>query len=148
MNATYKQAQTPNRIFTTAHNYDCVCFAIIFNIDIYTSKQSKRAIRDITKSNGKIFNVISAVVIDMHKRTQTEKTLFLSNTATKLTLKKIVKQRFFSLCSMMYINNQSTYDVKNFTVSFIDAWYRYFRLFLFINIHIKYNSQISTHYVL
>ena len=50
-NATDEQAQKLNRIITTAHNYDSVCFAIIFNIDIHTSKQSKRKLTDITKAN-------------------------------------------------------------------------------------------------
>ena len=34
--------------------------AIIFNIDIHTSKQSKRKLTDITKANDWIFNVIGA----------------------------------------------------------------------------------------
>ena len=75
-NAIDKPAQTRNTIFPTAHNYDSVYFAIIFNIDIYTSKQTKRAITNTSKSNGEISNVIDAVVMDMYKRTQTEKNCF------------------------------------------------------------------------
>ena len=40
-------------------------------------KQSKRALVSINKSNGEIFNVIGAVVIDIHQATQTEKRCFL-----------------------------------------------------------------------
>ena len=92
------QAQKPNRIFITAHNYDLIYFAIIFNIDTYTSKQSKREITDVAKSNSEIFNIIGAVVIDTHQRTQTEKTLFFIKYRIETCMKKIGKQRFFSLC--------------------------------------------------
>ena len=77
----------------------------------------------MAESNGEIFNVIGVVVIDTHQRTKIEKTLFLSNIATKVALKKIAKQRFFSLCSLMYINNNRIYDTEHFTILFIDTWY-------------------------
>ena len=49
------------------------------------------------------------------------------------------QQRFFSLCSMMYVNNHSTYDVKNFTGNIC---YCSFSLFCCININIKYYSKV------
>ena len=51
----------------------------------------------INRPNGEIFNVIGAVVIDIHQRTQIEKTYFLSHTATKLTLQKL-SNNVFSVC--------------------------------------------------
>ena len=97
-NATHKQTQKPKRIFTTEHNYDSVYFAIIFNIDIYKSKQSKTSIPSINEWNSEIFNVIGAVVIDIHQRTKTEKTLSLSNIVTKVALEKNCQTTFFSVC--------------------------------------------------
>ena len=113
-----KQQQTTTWIFITTHNnYDSnTYFSVIFNIDVYEPKQSKEAITDIDESNTEIFSFMAALVIDIYQRTQTEKTLFLSNTARKQPLKKFIKQRFLSLCSMAYINNQSIYDTENFTV--------------------------------
>ena len=77
----------------------------------------------ITKQNSEILNVIGAVVIDINQRKQTEKTLFFINYSNETVIEKMVKQRFFSLCWLMCINNYSTYDIKNFSVSFIDTWY-------------------------
>ena len=48
----------------------------------------------MAKSNGEIFNVIDALVIDTHQRTKIEKTLFLSNIATKVALKKLPNNVF------------------------------------------------------
>ena len=105
-------------IFVTehVHNDDSVYLDIIFEIDIYKWKQSKRALTSINESNGEISTIIGAVVIDTHQPTQTEKCCFLQNTAMKIAMKKIIKQRFFKLCLWMYINDYSTYDVENFTV--------------------------------
>ena len=125
-NSNNHKTKHKNRKEYLAQNIITIAYiscTIIFNIDIYTSKQTKRRIADVAKSNGEIFNVIGAVVIDTHQRTKIEKTLFLSNIATKVALKKIAKQRFFSLCSLMYINNNCIYDTENFSVSFIDTWY-------------------------
>ena len=69
-----KQAQTTNTISTTALSDDFIYWPIIFNIDIHTSKQPKKAITDIGKSNDEIYSVIGAVVIDIHQRRQTAKT--------------------------------------------------------------------------
>ena len=44
-----KQSQTTNRIFITAHSDDCVYFAILFNINIYESTQSKTSIPSINE---------------------------------------------------------------------------------------------------
>ena len=107
--------------YITAHSDDFAYSAITFNIDIYQSKQSKTSIPSINQQNPASFSVTGAVVIDAHQRTQTEKRSFLSNTARKQPLKKDIKQRFCSLCSLMYINNHSTYDFENFTVAFIDT---------------------------
>ena len=131
-NTTDKQAQNPTEyIFTTAaaHSDDLVYLAITFNIDLYTAIQSKIATTSINKPNGEILNVISAVVIDIHQRTQTEKRLFFIKYSNETGIEKIAKQRFFSLCSLMCINNYSTFDIKNFMVSFIDTWYWCYRLF-------------------
>ena len=68
--------QTTNRLFITTHNYNSVYFVIIFDIDVYGSKKSKRATTNINKSSGEIFDVIDALVVDTYQRTQTEKTLF------------------------------------------------------------------------
>ena len=96
--------------------YDCVYLVVTLSIDIYESKQSKTAIVNVNKSNGEIYSVIGALVVDICQRIQNSKLLFLSNTAGKQLLKKIDQQRFFSLCSLIYINNQSTYNSKSFIV--------------------------------
>ena len=104
--------QTTNIIFITTLKYDSVHFAILFNINIYDPKQSKKAITDIDESNCEIFSLVAALVIDIYQRTQTEKTLFLSNTARKQPLKKFIKQRFLGLCSLTYINNKVSMTPK------------------------------------
>ena len=58
-------------------NDDSVYLNIIFNIDVYKSKQSKRASLSINASNGEIFTVIGAVIVDTHQATQTERCCFL-----------------------------------------------------------------------
>ena len=58
------------------------------------------------------------------------------------TIEKFIKQRFLSLCSVMYINNQNIYDTKNFTVWVMNTCCCCCRLFCLININIKYNSKI------
>ena len=55
-------------------NDDFAHLTITFNIDIYTSTQSKKTVTDIGKSNDEIYGVIGAVVIDIHQRTQIAKT--------------------------------------------------------------------------
>ena len=65
-----------NRICITAHNNDAVYFGITFDIDIYQPKQSKTATTSIKEPNSETFNVIGDVVIDIHRPTQTENTLF------------------------------------------------------------------------
>ena len=74
----------------STYNDDSVYLDITFN----KSKQSKRAPSNINESNGEISTVIGAVVTDTHQRTPAEKRCFWLNTATKITTKKIVKQRF------------------------------------------------------
>ena len=66
-----------SRILVTAHNADSVYLDIIFNIDIYKSKQSKRASVSINEPNGEISTIVGAVVVDTHQGTQTEKCCFL-----------------------------------------------------------------------
>ena len=68
-----KQTDT---LFITTHSDDSVYFAIIFNIDIYESKQSTTSISSVNEWNHETFSVIGAVVIDIYQRTQTAKTLF------------------------------------------------------------------------
>ena len=67
------------------------------NSNIYESKQSKKAITDINESNGEIFGVISAVVIDIYQRTQTEKTLFFIKYSKETTIKEIYQTTFSQL---------------------------------------------------
>ena len=74
---TLTQRQTTtNRILITAHNNDPVYFGIICDIDMYKPKQCTRPTTSIDETNNEIFNVIGAIVIDIYRRTQTEKTLF------------------------------------------------------------------------
>ena len=58
---TRRQTNT-NRICITAHNDDYAYFGVTFDIDIYEPKQSKEA-----TSINDTFNVIGAVVIDIHR---------------------------------------------------------------------------------
>ena len=132
--------QTTNGIFITTHENDSAYFAILFNI--CEPKQSKEAITDIDESSSEIFSVVAALVIDIYQGTQTAKTLFSSNIARKQPLNKFIKQRFLSLCSLTYINNQSIYDTKNFTVGFVDTCCCRCRLFCLMKMNIEYTSKI------
>ena len=83
------------------------------------------------------------MVASIHQRTRTEKTLLDNFFNASLVAVFDTKQRFFSLCSLMYINNYSTYDTKNSTVSFIDTWYWCFTLFGLININNKCHNKYT-----
>ena len=107
----YNSTRT-NGIFITTHKYDSVHFATLFNINIYDAKQSKKAITDMDESKCEISSIVAALVIDIYQRTQTEKKLFLSNTARKQPLKKFSKQRFLGLRSLTYINNKVSMTLK------------------------------------
>ena len=112
---TRRQTST-NRICITAHNGDSVCFGITFDIDINEPKHSKKATTSINEPNDETFNVIGAVVIDIHRRTQTENTMFDHFFYCHFRCGILQKTTFFSLCSLTCINNYSTYNTENFTV--------------------------------
>ena len=78
------------------------------------------------------------IYINEHKQKKRCLTIFFTVSFVAVFDKN---QRFFSLCSLMYINNYGTYDTKNFTVSFINTWCWCFRLFWFKNVNIKYYSK-------
>ena len=99
-----------------------------FNINIYNQKQFTRAIIGVNKLNTKIFNVIDVVVIDIHQQTQTTND-FCQIREGKQRLKKIITQHFFSLCSLVYINNHNKYGIENFIVQFINICYCSCKLF-------------------
>ena len=70
------------------------CFSslyFIMCINIYQSKQCKASISSGNEQNREIFSVIGAVVIDIHQRTQTEKTLSFVKHSTRTGIEKIVK---------------------------------------------------------
>ena len=90
----WMQTNTQHSIFTTSHSNEFVYLPITFDIHIYISKQSKRETTSINKPNGEIFNVIGAVVIDIHQRTQTAKTLLFIKCSNETGIEKIAKQRF------------------------------------------------------
>ena len=91
-----KQPQT-NRIFITVQNDDCVYFGIIYDIDIHWPKQSKKATISINEANAEISNLIGAVVIDIHQRTQIEKPLFDNFFHCNFHC-SILKKTTFSVC--------------------------------------------------
>ena len=95
--AKNKLRQTTNTVCVTTHNDDFVYLTIIFNIDIYTSTPSKKAITDIDKSNDEIYSAIGALVVNIHQRTQTEKTL-LDNFSIPVQLRYLIKNNVFSVC--------------------------------------------------
>ena len=68
-----------------------------------------------------MLSVIGDVVIDIHQRTQTAKTLFFIEYSEEASIEKNYQTTFFSLRSLMYINNHSTYDIEICTVSFINT---------------------------
>ena len=48
--------------------YDSVYLVVTLNIDIYESKQSKTPIVNVNQSNGEIYSVIGALVVDIYQR--------------------------------------------------------------------------------
>ena len=107
---------TTNRTLITAHNDEAVYFGIILDIDVYEPKQSKAATTSINESNTKIFTAIGAVVIDIHRRTQTENSWFDNFLHDDFRCSVTQKTTFFTLCSLMCINNYSIYNSENFSV--------------------------------
>ena len=71
-NSTKKQQMK----YLSQLKHDSVYFAILFSINIYDPKQSKKAITGIDESKCEIFSFVAGLVIDIYQRTQTEKTLF------------------------------------------------------------------------
>ena len=126
-----------NKICITAHNHDPVYFGITFDIDIYQPKQSKTATPSINEPKSETLNVIGAVVIDIHRRTQTENTLFDHFFHCHFRCCILKTTTFFSLSSLTCINNYSTHNTENFTVWFIDTHLCFCRLFCFIHINSK-----------
>ena len=92
-----KFEQKTNIIGVTAHNDDFVYITVIFNIYIYTSTPCKKAITDIDKPNDEIYSIIEALVVNIHQRTQTEKTL-LDNFSMPIRLRYLIKNSVFSVC--------------------------------------------------
>ena len=102
--AINKHVQTPNIIYSPQHMlWFCIFGYTKLNIDIWKSKQSKTVIVNVNTSNGEIFSVIGALVVDICQRIQNSKTLFLSNTAAKQPLKKL-SNNVFSVCVRWYIS--------------------------------------------
>ena len=70
----------------------------------------------MNKSSSETYMVIGALVVDIHQRIQSEKTLLFTKYRKETTIEKYSQTTFFQLCCLIYINNQNTYDSKNFSV--------------------------------
>ena len=111
-----------DRICITAHNddHDPVYFGITFDIDTDEPKQSKKATTSINEPNGETVNAIGAVVIGIHRQTQTENMLFEHFFHCQFRCSILPKTTFFGLCSLTCNNSYSIYNTENFTIWFID----------------------------